>query len=183
MQKAIVVLALFLTACGTRPAAVVPADGVRPAIDIRYVGVPSMNIYTEPNNAAPVVTTYGYTETVSILARRGEWVEVRTVDGSGWAHTAELIGSAQVEQILKDPSPRFLTAPVSIPQPRARGEIVIQAKVNTDGDVIDVRTVRNTTGSPELASAIAASLQQAKFYPMVQKGQRMWFTYDYAVLY
>jgi hypothetical protein len=182
MRTMIITLALVLVACTSRPP-VPAADAPRPAIDIRYVGVASMKIYAQPAEVAPVITTYGYTETVSILARKGDWVEVRTVDGSGWARAADLIGVEQVEPILKNPSPRLATAPVAIPNPRARGEIVIEAKVNTYGEVVSVRVVKNTTGLQRLADANAAALQQATFYPIVQKGRRLAFTYAYNVTY
>lgn len=183
MRRTIIALALVLVACSSRVPAVPPADTPRPAIDIQYVGVASIKVYAEPTEVAPVVTTYGYTETVSILARKGDWVEVRTGEGSGWARAADLMGAEQVEPILKNPSPRLATAPVAIPNPRARGEIVIEAKVNTNGEVVSVRVVKNTTGLQKLADANAAALQQAKFYPMVQKGRRLAFTYGYDVTY
>jgi TonB family protein len=134
-------------------------------------------------DAGPVITTYGYTETVSILDRKGEWVKVRTTDGTGWARAADLIGVEQVELILKDPKPRFATPPAAVENRRARGEIVIEAKVNTDGDVVGVRVTRDTTGVQKLADSNASALQQAKFYPIVQKGQRMTFGYTYRVSY
>jgi hypothetical protein len=185
MRRTIIALAfaLALVACRTRPPAAAPADTPRPAIDIKYVGVASIKVYAEPTEVAPVVTTYGYTETVSILARKGDWVEVRTGEGSGWTRAADLISAEQVDPILKNPSPRFATAPVAIPDARARGEIAIEAKVNTDGEVVSVRVVKNTTGLQKLADANAAALQQAKFYPIVKKGQRLSFTYGYDVTY
>jgi SH3-like domain-containing protein len=100
MQKLIVAFALIVVACSSRPPAAPPTDAPRLAIDIKYVGVQSMKIYAEPTDVAPVITTYSYTETVSILARKGDWVEVRTVEGSGWARSADLIGAAEVEAIL-----------------------------------------------------------------------------------
>jgi len=183
MHRTIIALALVLVACSSRPPAAPQADTSRPAIDIQYVGVASIKLYAEPAETAPVVGTYGYTETVSILARKGDWVEVRTGQGSGWAHAADLISAEQVEPILKNPSPRLAIVPVAIPNPRARGEIGMEAKVNTDGEVLSVRVVKNTTGLQKLADANAAALQQAKFYPMVQKGQRLSFTYGYEVTY
>ena len=108
---------------------------------------------------------------------------MRVGDGTGWVLEAELINAQEVEAILRNPAPRFVTAPTPVPDPRARGEIVIEAKVNTDGDVVTVAVVKNTTGLQSLADANGAALKQARFYPMVQKGQRMSFTYGYGVTY
>ncbi len=183
MKKTIVFLAFLTAACTSQPPAAPPVESARMASEILYVGVPTMNVYASPNDTAPVITTYGYTETVSVLSRRNSWVEVRTVDGSGWAHSADLIAEKDVQAILGSPAPRFRTPPVTIPQPRLHGEIDIEAKVNTDGDVVAVVTTKNTTGSRKLADANAAALQQAKFYPMIQKGQRQTFIYEYDVKY
>mgnify|MGYP003299304951 CR=1 FL=1 len=46
---------------------------------------------------------------------------LRTGDGSGWMRAADLITAEQVEPILKNPYPRLATAPVAIPDSRARG--------------------------------------------------------------
>ena len=53
----------------------------------------------------------------------------------------------------------------------------------TDGAVVEVKTIKNTTGSNALASANEAALQQALFYPMVDKGTRKTFIYEHRVYY
>jgi hypothetical protein len=181
--KVSVLVLLLLVACGTKrqvPAA--SAETPRKAIEILYVGVPQLSVYTQPNDVSPVITTYGYTETVSILARKGDWVEVRTVDGSGFAHANELINVGEVSK-LKEATPRFMVPPVGVPKGGVRGEIAFEAKVNTDGVVVDVTTVKNTTRSEALATANAESLKNAKFFPMIQKGQHVAFTYQHHVYY
>jgi len=182
-SKIAILVLLLLVACGTkRQVPVASAETPRMAIEIRYVGVPQMSIYAQPNDVAPVITTYGYTETVSILAKQGDWVEVRTVDGSGWAHAKELI-TAQEAAAIKGETPRFMVAPLGVPNGGRRGEIGLEAKVNTDGAVVDVKMVKNTTGSEPLAVANAESLKAARFYPLIQKGQHVAFTYQHHVYY
>src|SRR5579872_5909654 len=181
MRKLAIAIILVAVACTSRPPAASPEEATRTAIDTKYVGVPSMKIYAEPRDASTLLTEYGYTEAVSILGRRGEWVEVRTVDGSGWAKAADLIDGATVDAILKNPAPKFLTPPVAIPNPRAHGAIALVARVNTDGDVIETWKLTDTTNSKTLVEANLAALRQAKFYPIVEKGQRLTFTYEYDV--
>src|SRR5205085_7969880 len=126
--KITVLVLLLLVACGTkRQVPIASADVPRMAIEIKYVGVPQLSVYAQPNDVAPVLTTYAYTETVSILARQGEWVEVRTVDGSGWAHAKELISAAEAAAI-KGETPRLMAAPTAIPNNGRRGEIGLEAK-------------------------------------------------------
>ncbi len=177
----LVITAAFL-AC-TKSAPVVVVQPAKKAIDIAYVSVPSLKVYDAPRAGATQITQYGINETVSILAKRGEWCEVRTIDGSGWVLANELMNAAKWKEIADDPTPRFLVAVVNVPDARARGEIDLVAKVNTDGDVVEVKTGKNTTRNNALAVANANALLQAKFYPMVQKGQRMTFFYEHKVFY
>ena len=182
--KLTVLILLLLVACGTKRQVPVAAhsDAPRIAIEIKYVGVPQMNVRTQPNDVAPVLTTYAYTATVSILARQGDWVEVRTVDGSGWAHAKELITATEAAGI-KGETPRFMTPPVPIPNKGRRGELGLEAKVNTDGVVFDVKVVKNTTGSEPLAMANAEALKVARFYPLIKDRQHVAFTYQHHVYY
>lgn len=186
MRKLIVFFAVtLLFSCAKHAPTAAPADELRTPIDTLYVGVPRLNVYTQANEAAPVLTTYGYTESVSILARKGPWSEVRTYDGgSAWVHSAELIGAAEVEEVLANPTPRFAAAPQQIPSGRVHGVILLQAHVNTDGDVVDVQPTRNTTGRDDLVEANADALRRAKFYPLIdKKGQHASFVYEYSVTY
>ena len=186
MRKMTIAFALLLLfACGKTQPTAAPADNVRPAIDTMYVGVPRLNLYAQPTDTAPVVTTYGYTESVSILSRDGAWTEVRTFDGgSAWVHASELIGAVEVEQALGNPVPRFALAPQQIPSPRVHGVIVLQARVNSDGQIIEVLPRSNTTGRDDLLEANADALRRAAFYPLIdKKGQRATFTYEYSVTY
>jgi len=184
-RVALIVLLFLLPACSRNVAVVAPPEkpASNEAIEIAYVGMPSVDVHQFARDSSAVLATYRYTETVSILARKPEWAKVRTLNGSGWMHSADLINAAEVEQALKNPSPRFLKQPETIPSPRARGEIAFMARVNTDGEVIDVQTLRNTTGSAQLATANAGALQVARFYPMLQKGQRVVFSYEHHVYY
>lgn len=178
---------LVLAGCARKGTPVASPEAVpahlREAIAIEYAGVPTLTVHAEPNDASAVVGSFGYTETVSVLERKGEWVLIRTLDGSGWARREELISAGEAERVLKDPTPRFLTRPVEIPNPRARGRVLLEAKVNTDGQIVDIRIVENTTRSLPLAEANAAALKTATFYPLIQKGQRVTFTYRYVVDY
>lgn len=179
--KISILVVLLLVACGTKRSVPV-ASGPRVAIAIAYVGVPSLDIHTQPNDVAPVITTYGYTETVSVLARQGDWVEVRTVDGSGWARAKELIGAADAAA-AKAETPRFMVPPIPVPNNGRRGELGFEAKVNTDGEVVEVKAVKNTTGSQPLAVANAEALKSARFYPLIQNKTHVAFTYQHHVYY
>ena len=186
MRKTATILIAFilLFSCTQKPAPITQATdpAERLAIAIQYVGTPQINVYTKPDLNSPVDIVYRYGETVSVLSFKGDWAELRTAEGSGWVPKQDLMTAEQMKQLVESQVPRFLTPPVAIPSAR-HGVITMQAKVNTDGEVIQVTPVKNTTGDSQLALDNANALLNARFYPMVQKGQRFTFTYEHNVTY
>lgn len=186
-QMLLTAMLVAAIACVKRPAPVAtetqPAlPEERPAIAVEYVGVPTMTVYRQPDGAQKV-GSYQMYEAISVLARKGEWTEVRTFDGSGWVKATDLITGTKKAELEKDTAPKFFVSPQLVEATRARGEIVFHAKVNTDGEVIDVKTIQNTTGNLKLADANAEALKQARFYPLVERGQRKVFVYEHKVYY
>jgi len=159
-----------------------PID-TREPIAFRYVGAPELPVREQPDETAPVIATYQNGESVSVLAEQGEWVEVRTGGQAGWAKAADLT-SAEAAQAQEDnPQPKFKVMPMPVTAPSAKGEIYIEADVNTDGDVVNVRIITNTTGSEALANQNITALKAAKFYPITQDNKRVPFKYYHRVTY
>ncbi|HEV7921794.1 MAG TPA: SH3 domain-containing protein [Thermoanaerobaculia bacterium] len=175
-------LLLAAVAC-TREPVVTETMDTRQPIGVWYVGAPELEVRGKAADDAPVVTKYLSGESVSVLARNGEWAEVRTAMGSGWVHFADLTTAETAKKEEDSPTPRFRKAPNPVTAPSARGEIFIEADVNTDGEITNARILVNTTGNPDLAQKNVGALQQAKFYPIVIKGERKRFKYDYRVTY
>ena len=168
-------------ACGPEPLPE-PTDTRQP-IGIAYVTGPELPVYAQPNETAPVVSKYQNGERVSILVRQGEWVEIRTGDTSGWVQAKDIGSGREAQHHEDNPSARFIKPPGAVTNLQATGEIYIEADVNTDGDVVATRIITNTTGSELLAAQNAAALRQAKFYPIVQSGERKPFKYYHRVSY
>lgn len=188
MKHILVALLIVVAAlgCTQKPAPVAndtvstdPAE--RLAIAVEYVAVPTAIIYSRPAVDAEQVGAYGLTEAVSILEKKGEWVLVRTYDGTGWIKQADLVDGATAAK-MDTATPRFYVTPKEVTY-GGRGEIAFQARVNTDGAVVEVKTIKNTTGSSALADLNANALKEAKFYPMVDKGARKTFVYEHHVYY
>ena len=159
-----------------------PEPPAREAIGVEYVQAEKLPVHTTTSDSSPVIATYASGETVSVLSRKETWVEVRTTDGSGWAHASDLAENAkQVE--ADNLSPRFRRAPMPVSQPGAHGDIILEADVNSDGDVTAVRILSNSTGSQSLADNNVEALRQAHFLPIVQKGRRRNFIYEHRVHY
>jgi uncharacterized protein YraI len=155
----------------------------RTPIAVEYVRGDSLAIYASPSDGAPVVARYESGEAVSVLSRKGEWSEVRTATGSGWAHAHELASAAESKSENDNLKPRFRVAPAPVTQPGAHGDIDLVASVNSDGEVVDVKVARNTTGSHSLEAMNVAALRRARFIPIVRHGKRTPFLYDYHVGY
>jgi len=183
-MKRLVVLALLVCACKSEaPAIDTVAIDTRDPLRISYVGAPELAVREQPNDTATVIATYGNGEAVSVLAERGEWVEVRTGDRTGWAKNADLTTAAGKQEAEDNPQPKFRVMPMPVSAPSARGEVYIEADVNSDGEVTDARLILNTTGSAVLANQNVSALRNAKFYPIVVKGARKNFKYYHRVTY
>jgi uncharacterized protein YgiM (DUF1202 family) len=181
MKKLLIALA-FVAACkGEAP--VTQTSDTRVPIEIGYVGSPELQLREKADDASPVIATFQNGETVSVLAKQGEWVEIRTGDRSGWAHAAELTSASEAQAAADDPQPKFRRQVMPVTAPGAKGEIYLEADVNSDGDVIGVRTLLNSTGSDALLDRNVAALKEAQFYPIVQKGERKGFKYYHRVTY
>ena len=160
-----------------------PPPAERTPIAVEYVRGDALAIHAAPSDSAPVIARYDSGEAVSVLSRKGEWSEVRTASGSGWARAADLASAAESKAESDTVKARFRLAPAPVTQPGAHGEILLVASVNSDGEVIDVKVEQNTTGSRSLEAMNIAALRQARFFPIVRHGKRTPFLYDYHVSY
>jgi TonB family protein len=176
-------LLLLLAACKQETVVDTTPTDTREPVAIRYVGSPELAVREQPNDTAPVLVTYQNGEGVSVLADKGEWVEVRTGDRAGWAKSAELTTAEGKQESEDNPQPKFRVMPMPVSAPSVHGEIYLEADVNSDGEVVAVRTLVNSTGSPALEMQNTQALKAASFYPIVQKNQRVKFKYYHRVTY
>lgn len=184
-MKRFALVALLLAAACKQETVVTDTTPVdtREPVAIRYVGAPELPVRQQPNDTAPILVTYQNGESISILADKGEWVEVRSGDGSGWARAADLTSAEGKQQAEANPEPKFRVMPMPVSAPSAKGEIYLEADVNSDGEVTSVRTISNTTGSAALERQNTDALQNAKFFPIMQNNQRTKFKYYHRVTY
>ncbi|MEA2462750.1 MAG: Bacterial domain [Acidobacteriota bacterium] len=184
-MKRLAFLLLLLVACKEeqRTVTTTATMDMRDPIAVKYVGAPELNVRAQADDKAPILATYQNGEAISILADKGEWVEVRTGDRAGWARAAGLTDAAGAVAQEENPEPKFRVMPMPVSAPSARGEIYIEADVNTDGEITATRMLVNSTGSPALAAQNLAALKTARFHPIVQKGERVKFKYYHRVTY
>lgn len=182
-HRAAFLLAFALLACNKEEPVATATVDTREPVRVAYVGAPELAVREQANDTAPVVATYQNGEAISVLADKGDWVEVRSGDGSGWAKSADLTDAAGKEKAEENPEPKFRVVPMPVSAPSAHGAIYIMAMVNSDGEITSTKVLENTTGSPALAEQNAAALRNAKFYPLVVKGERRQFEYFHRVTY
>jgi hypothetical protein len=179
-------LLLVLAACGGEPPAEIPE--AREPIAFRYVVADEAPIHEARDAESAVLSTYKSGERVSILAEQDGWSEIRiTFDTSGWARS-ELLGNEPPGIAASSgggsASPRFRTPPAPVFSPTGvKGEIVLEATVNTEGQVANVRTLLNTTGRSDLEAKNAEELRRSSFYPLVVGGTRKPFIYEHRITY
>ena len=176
-------LLFVLAACTAEQPVPTGTVDERLPVGVMYVGAPELPVREQPNDGAPVLATYQNGEAISILTDKGEWVEVRTGDRAGWARKADLISAEGKQQAEENPQPKFRIMPLPVTAPSARGEIYIEADVNSSGEVVGTRLITNTTGSPLLAAQNEGALKRARFYPIMQKGEAVPFKYYPRVTY
>jgi uncharacterized protein YgiM (DUF1202 family) len=183
MKRLLLISAILLAACNSEPANTETTD-TRMPLEVQYVRDAALKIHSKAADEAPVVTTYQHGESVSVLSRRGDWAEVRIASGSGWVHANELAGAAEATKEEADnTSPHFTRDPQPVTQPGVHGDVILEAEVNSDGLVTNVRTLKNTTGLLSLETRNAASLRAAAFTPVVRHGRREAFVYEHRVHY
>lgn len=183
MHRLLIPTLLLSLACGREEVAPVAPTDTRASIEVLYVGAPTIDIRGKADDSAKAIGKFQNGEAVSVLAKQGDWVEVRFGDGSGWVRAADLVTPAERKEAEENPRPKFQTPPMPVSAPSAHGEIYLEADVNTDGDVTGARILSNTTGSEALAAGNLTALLRAKFQPIVVKGERKSFKYYHRVSY
>ena len=184
-MKRIALAVLLLAACKQETVVTtgtVPMD-TREPIAVRYVGAPELPVREKADDKAPILATYQNGEALSVLAEKGDWVEVRTGDATGWARKADLTTAEGKQEAEDNPQPKFRVMPLPVSAPSAHGEIYLEADVNSDGEVTSIRTLVNTTGSMALEHQNSEALRAARFFPIVRNNERTKFKYYHRVTY
>jgi len=175
-------LVVLLAGCKEEPV----MGPVRESIGTMYVSSDEAPIQERADASSPTLTTFKSGEAVTILALKDQWAEVRLdVDRSGWiarehltaqTDAAETRSTVTAIKFRRPPSPVFRAG-------SSRGVIQLEASVDQNGNVTNVRTLSNTTGSPELERMNRDELLRAKFYPLTSKGRKTAFVYSHRVEY
>ena len=152
---------------------------------IRYVGAPELAVREQPNDTAPVIATYQNGEAVSVLADKGEWVEVRTGDRAGLGAQRPISPTAEGKQEAEDnPQPKFRVMPMPVSAPSARGEIYHRSRRELRRRSHRRPHALNTTGSTALEAQNTAGAEERRGSTRsCRTNERVKFKYYHRVTY
>lgn len=158
------------------PVAETPAPEQKPLGTVRVTAT-SLNVRAEASTTAAVVTQAKKGESLTLLTDKGDWMYVRTAAGeTGWvsaayvtfgsgssssgSHTAKrrTTGCETDYAFVKTPTPAFSDR-------GAHGLVVVEANVNSKGDVTSTKVISNDTGDESLAFLAEREIKSAKFSP------------------
>jgi TonB family protein len=196
-------LAVCLVRCAAPAAPPEPAPEPPPPAPVAHpaareparmrVTATSLNVRREPSTSAEVVTQARKSQVVFLLEGDASWSKVRLDSGeTGWVATRfiELERIAQSRKVTlpkkkksgcpADSDYAFVDTPtLAFSDSGAHGLVVVEANVNTKGDVTSTKVVRNETGDEALAFLAQREIKAARFSPPIRNCVARAFVFTY----
>ena len=194
-MKRLIAVLLLIAACSTppppAPSTAPPATSTPPTLGSARVAATALNVRAEPSPDADVLTTLRRNDSLTLLEERNGWFSVKLASGqTGWVSSQYVSrGDAPLQAPRRrggcapDADYAFEKAPTpSFSESGAHGMVIIEASVNTNGDVTSTRIMSNTTADTALAALAEREIRSAKFIAPVRNcvPQRFVFTYKRA---
>jgi uncharacterized protein YgiM (DUF1202 family) len=164
-----------------------PDTGEAPAESLTVLAS-TLNVRVEPSTSGAIVAKVSRGDRVTVLKREGAWSRIQTSAGDiGWV-SSEHIGKASKSaghgrsRSGCPPDREFAfdhTPTPSFSQEGAHGLVVVEAGVDTEGNIRSTRVVSNSTGDPSLAARAENELKTAKFIAPIRNCVPRAFIYTY----
>lgn len=169
-------LVLLLTAaCSTPAPKAAPeqpatAPAAEKALGTVRVSATTLNVRQEATSSAAIVTTVNRGDQLTLLAEQNGWSKVRLASGEvGWVSSQHVSsGKAQRRRAGCPPDSEysFIKAPLaSFSEEGPHGLVVVDATVNTKGEVTATKVISNSTGDPALGPKAEREIRSARFNP------------------
>jgi hypothetical protein len=148
----------------------------------------ALNVRSEPSSDAEVVMQVKKGTALDVLRSDESWVKVRLADGSsGWVAARFVARDGEPRRPASkkggcppDSDYAFLQAPaLSFAENGPHGLVVVEATVNTKGDVTSTKVVSNGTGEESLAFLVEREIQSARFSPPIRNCVPRSFIFTY----
>ena len=160
------------------PAPAAPAAPAPPPETVHVTGS-RLNVRAQATTSSATVGRVKRGETLTVVGRDGDWVQVRLADGTtGWVSGRYV---AKDEPICRDKTaPDLLSdVPLSFHEGAAIGRVVIEATVDESGSVTGTKVVQDTTSIPELQARALEEVKVLKFAPPTRNCRPIGFIYTY----
>jgi TonB family protein len=197
MRRLLPIALILFTFCSSPPPPLTAPESVpapAPASEQRATGsvrvtASTLNVRADANASAEVVTRVRRGTRLDVLEERQGWIRVRLASGEqGWVAAQHVSrGDAPAASTsrrrggcLPDSDYSFTKMPTpSFSDRGAHGLVVVEASVNTKGDVTSTRIVSNGTGDESLAFLAEREIKSAKFQPPIRNCVPRAFIFTY----
>jgi uncharacterized protein YgiM (DUF1202 family) len=167
---------------------------------IARVTASALNVRREPSTEAEVVTQVRKGTELTVISADASWTKVRLAGGEeGWVATRFLdtggdlrvsVPRTQRSSRSPKPAPRggcppdsdfaFVNAPtLTFSDRSAHGLVIVEASVNTKGNVTSTKVISNGTGDESLAFLAEREIKQATFSPPIRNCVPRAFIFTY----
>jgi hypothetical protein len=150
----------------------------------------TLNVRSAPSLEGEILTQIKKNDRLAILQPGDDWIRIRLADGTvGWVSRALIAIDGQ--PIARAAKPRKSGCPVDsdfhfakTPTPAfsdssRHGLVVVEAYVNTKGDVVSTKLVSNGTGDESLAFLAQREMKESKFVAPVRNCMAREFIFTY----
>lgn len=185
MRKSCWVLVLLLAACSTpapEPQATPEQAPPANAIGLVRVTATTLNVREDSSAASPVVTQVKRGDQLTLLSEQNGWSKVRLASGEeGWVSSQHVTsGKPRSRKPGCDSEFSFVKAPLaSFSETGPHGLVIVDATVNTKGEVTATKVISNSTGDRTLATMAEREIRSATFKPPYRDCQPRPFIFTY----
>ncbi|HUP49347.1 MAG TPA: TonB family protein [Thermoanaerobaculia bacterium] len=187
MKRALLALTLAAFSCAAPPPPVT-TPAAEP-LGTGRVTATALNLRAEATTEAEILTTIRRGQTLTLMEERAGWYQVRLPTGeSGWVSAQYVARSdgrssstaRRSRGCPADSDYAFEKSPMpSFSDRGAHGLVVVEANVNSSGDVTSTRVISNATGDPDLAALAEREIRSAKFIAPIRDCVRRSFIFTY----
>jgi hypothetical protein len=190
MRRLALGLLMSAIACGSpapRPAAVPDQPSVRPAAEEQATGTvrvtaSTLNVRRDPSTASDIIGKVSRGDRLTVVWAAGDWMKVRLENGElGWVSAQHVRrDGAGGGGRCPDTDYRFVKTPTpSFSESGPHGLVVVEATVDTKGDVIATKIVSNSTEDDALGLVAEREIRQSKFVPPMRNCVAKAFVFTY----
>lgn len=175
VKRAWVLALLVMVSCAAPPPPRPAPEVAAPETRSVYVTASTLNVRSEASARAGVIGQVRRGANLEVVGEEAGWTQVKLAGGEvGWV-SSDYVSRNQPGAVRRrrgcpaDSDFAFVRSPMpSFSQDGPHGLVVVEATVNTAGDVTSTKVVSNSTGDTALATKAEREIRTAKFSPPVR---------------